>query len=89
MSISLFIKHIVIAKMVSDSEKANSFLPLGIHAVSISPSPASHVYSTLDTVGQADDKGVAEGIYGKDVMVWGCNGTQCLFDRDQWLPDKS
>ncbi len=57
----------------ADSEKVKAFLPLGIHAVSIAPSPTAHVYTTLDTVSQADDKGVLDGIYGKDVMVWGGN----------------
>ena len=58
-----------------DSEKVNAFLPLGIHAVSIAPSPTAHVFTTLDTVTQADAHGVKQGIYGKDVMVWGGNGT--------------
>ncbi|KAK4688431.1 hypothetical protein P7C73_g1683, partial [Tremellales sp. Uapishka_1] len=55
------------------SEKANQFLPLDIHTVSVSPSPNAHVYAVLDTVSQADEAGVLAGRYGKDVMVWGGN----------------
>ncbi|WWC87958.1 uncharacterized protein L201_002859 [Kwoniella dendrophila CBS 6074] len=56
------------------SEKAKTFLPIGIHNLSISQSSSNtHVYATLDTVTLADAKGVREGIYGKDVMAWGAN----------------
>ncbi|KAK6907421.1 hypothetical protein I203_101415 [Kwoniella mangroviensis CBS 8507] len=55
------------------SEKAQTFLPIGIHNLSISPSSNTHVYATLDTVTLADAKGVQEGKYGKDVMAWGAN----------------
>ncbi|WWC68571.1 uncharacterized protein I206_102501 [Kwoniella pini CBS 10737] len=55
------------------SEKAKTFLPIGIHNLSISPSLNTHVYATLDTVTLADEKGVKEGRYGKDVMAWGAN----------------
>ncbi|OCF31640.1 hypothetical protein I316_06645 [Kwoniella heveanensis BCC8398] len=55
------------------SEKAKTFLPIGIHNLAISSSPNTHVYATLDTVTLADAKGVKEGIYGKDVMAWGAN----------------
>ncbi|KAK8861634.1 hypothetical protein IAR55_002457 [Kwoniella newhampshirensis] len=55
------------------SEKLNTFLPIGIHSLSISPSTNTHVYATLDTVTLADQKGVKDGIYGKDVMAWGAN----------------
>jgi len=57
-----------------DSEKESAFLPLGIHNVSVSPASSSHVFAVLDTVSQADVKGVQQGLYGKDVMVWGGNG---------------
>ncbi|KAL7422857.1 hypothetical protein Q5752_002153 [Cryptotrichosporon argae] len=55
------------------SEKAKAFLPLPVHAVSISPAPLGHVFAVLDTVSHADQDGVKRGIYGKDVMVWGGN----------------
>ncbi|WVR03764.1 hypothetical protein IAU60_000759 [Kwoniella sp. DSM 27419] len=55
------------------SEKAKTFLPIGIHDLAISSSPNTHVYAVLDTVTLADAKGVKEGIYGKDVMAWGNN----------------
>jgi len=50
------------------------FMPLGIHAVSVAPSPTAHVFATLDTVSEAEKEGVRRGLYGKDVMVWGGNG---------------
>ncbi|WWD16449.1 hypothetical protein CI109_100875 [Kwoniella shandongensis] len=55
------------------SEKLKTFLPIGIHSLSISPSTNTHVYATLDTVTLADQTGVKEGRYGKDVMAWGAN----------------
>ncbi|EIW68906.1 hypothetical protein TREMEDRAFT_31511 [Tremella mesenterica DSM 1558] len=55
------------------SEKANAFLPLAIHSISVSSSPWAHAVAVLDTVSQADEKGVKAGRYGKDVMVWGGN----------------
>ena len=58
----------------TDSEKEKAFLPLGIHNVSVSPASSSHVFAVLDTVSHADVKGVSQGLYGKDVMVWGGNG---------------
>ena len=42
--------------------------------MSVAASPATHVFAVLDTVTHADQKGVKEGLYGKDVMVWGGNG---------------
>lgn len=58
-----------------DSEKANAFLPLGISSLSVAPSPSAHVFAVLDSAKEADEKGLSEGLYGKDVMVWGGNGT--------------
>jgi len=55
------------------SEKAQALLPLGIHSISVSPSPSAHVFAVLDTVSEADEAGVKLGLYGKDVMVWGGN----------------
>lgn len=60
---------------ILDSEKAGTFLPIGIHSLSVSLGPNSHVFAVLDTVALADDQGVKEGRYGKDVMVWGANCT--------------
>jgi hypothetical protein len=57
-----------------DSEKAGAYLPLGIHSLSISSSPSAHVFAVLDTVREAEQKGVEQGLYGRDVMVWGGNG---------------
>jgi alpha-tubulin suppressor-like RCC1 family protein len=60
--------------MMPDSEKTSETLPLGLHKVSLSKAPTSHVFAVLDTVSQADIHGINQGIYGKDVMVWGGNG---------------
>jgi hypothetical protein len=57
-----------------DSEKANAFLPLGISSLSVSSSPSAHVFAVLDSAKEADEKGLNQGLYGKDVMVWGGNG---------------
>lgn len=56
------------------SEKAKAFLPLELYAVSVSPSPNAHIFAVLKTDREADAKGVKDGLYGKDVMVWGGNG---------------
>ena len=48
-------------------------LPLSIQSLSVAPSPAAHVFAVLDTVRSADAKGLKEGLFGKDVMVWGAN----------------
>lgn len=61
----------------SDSEKANAFLPLGISSLSVAPSPSAHVFAVLDSAKEADEKGLKDGLYGKDVMVWGGNGQSC------------
>lgn len=72
-----------------DSEKLNAFVPLGIHSVSLSPGPMTHVFAVLDTVGQAEEKGVQMGLYGKDVMVWGGNGEYGWFRSViLWLFDR-
>jgi hypothetical protein len=72
-----------------DSEKLNAFVPLGIHSVSLSPGPMTHVFAVLDTVGQAEEKGVKMGLYGKDVMVWGGNGEYGWFRSViLWLFDR-
>ena len=65
-------------QLTKDSEKLKAFIPLGIHNVSISPAPSAHVFAVLDTVSEADPKAVKEGLYGKDVMVWGGNCALCL-----------
>ena len=59
--------------LMSDSESEQKFRPLAVHDISVSKSPSAHVFATLDTVAQADKAGVKEGLYGKDVMVWGGN----------------
>ncbi|TXT14552.1 uncharacterized protein COLE_00745 [Cutaneotrichosporon oleaginosum] len=56
-----------------DSEKLQAAIGLNIHKVSISPSPNTHVFAVLDTVSEADAKGLKDGLYGRDVMVWGGN----------------
>ena len=58
----------------TDSEKANAYLPLGISSLSISSSPSAHVFAVLDSAKEADEKGLSQGLYGKDVMVWGGGG---------------
>jgi hypothetical protein len=58
----------------ADSEKANAFLPLGISHLSVSPAPSAHVFAVLDSAKEADEQGLSQGLYGKDVMVWGGNG---------------
>ena len=65
---------LVFMLIVPDSEKANAFLPLGISSLSVAPSPSAHVFAVLDSAKEADEKGLREGLYGKDVMVWGGNG---------------
>lgn len=65
-----------------DSEKQGAFIPLRIHDVSISNSPAPHIFAVLDTANEAEDKGKKQGLYGKDVMVWGGSGE--LFLRREW-----
>jgi hypothetical protein len=55
----------------SDSEAAKSFIPIQIYNMAISQSPSPHAIVTLNTVAQSEAKGVSEGKYGNDVMVWG------------------
>lgn len=59
--------------LTPDSEKLQSAIGLNIHNVSISPSPNTHVFAVLDTVSEADAKGLKDGLFGRDVMVWGGN----------------
>jgi len=56
------------------SEAAKSFIPIQIFNMAISQSPTPHAIATLNTVAQSDAKGVSEGTYGNDVMVWGAGG---------------
>lgn len=55
------------------SEKEQTTIGLKIHNVSISPSPNTHVFAVLDTVSEADAKGLKNGLFGRDVEVWGGN----------------
>lgn len=71
-----------LADQLLDSEKDGAFVPLGLHALSVSQSPSTHCFAVLDTTSQADPKAVREGLYGKDVMVWGGN-SECW--RSSWL----
>lgn len=54
-------------------------MPLGISSLSVSPSPSAHVFAVLDSAKEADEKGLSQGLYGKDVMVWGGNGASRPF----------
>lgn len=56
------------------NEATQAATALAIHNVCVSPAPSTHVFAVLDTVAQADAKGLKEGLFGKDVMVWGGNG---------------
>ncbi|GMK55481.1 hypothetical protein CspeluHIS016_0205370 [Cutaneotrichosporon spelunceum] len=55
------------------SEKLQAPIGLNIHKVSISASPNTHVFAVLDTISEADAKGLKDGLFGRDVMVWGGN----------------
>jgi hypothetical protein len=46
----------------------------------------SHIFAVLDTVGEAEAVGVKQGLYGKDVMVWGGNGEH---EQGQDRPDSA
>ncbi|BEI93259.1 uncharacterized protein CcaverHIS019_0508870 [Cutaneotrichosporon cavernicola] len=55
------------------SEKLKGPIGLNISKVSISCSPNTHVFAVLDTVSEADAKGLKDGLFGRDVLVWGGN----------------
>lgn len=59
--------------LTSDSEKDKAVTGLKIHSVSVSAAPNTHVFAVLDTLSEADTKGLKEGLFGRDVMVWGGN----------------
>lgn len=60
---------------LTDSEATQSFVPLEIAKVSVSPSPTPHVFATLHTVALSDAVGVQQKMYGNDCMTWGA-GTE-------------
>jgi hypothetical protein len=41
----------------------------------------THVYAVLDSAKEADEQGLNQGLYGKDVMVWGGNGKFLHFHK--------
>lgn len=55
------------------SEKLQSFIPLEIKNVSVSPSTSAQIFATLHTVMHSDAQGVLDGKYGNDVMAFGAN----------------
>ncbi|TXT12899.1 hypothetical protein VHUM_01300 [Vanrija humicola] len=55
------------------SEKTQSITALGVYKLSIAPSPNTHAYAAIDSVQNADAKGVQAGLFGRDVMEWGGN----------------
>jgi hypothetical protein len=57
--------------MYADSDATQTFVPVNVLHMAISPSPTPHAIAVLHTVAQSDAVGVAEGKYGNDVMVWG------------------
>lgn len=62
-----------ISSLQEYSEKEGKTIPIGIYSLSMSPSPMCHAFAVLDTVRNADAKGAGEGLFGKDVLVWGGN----------------
>lgn len=56
------------------SEKTKSITALGVYSLSIAPSPNTHAFGAIDSVQNADAKGVKAGLFGRDVMEWGGNG---------------
>lgn len=63
-----------LSSLTEFSETTQKATALAIHHISVSTSPNTHVFAVLDTVAQADAKGLKEGLFGKDAMVWGGNG---------------
>ena len=77
----------------TDSEATQSFVPLEIAKVSVSPSPTPHVFATLHTVALSDAAGVQQKMYGNDCMTWGAgteyqlgNGKRSNLSVPQHLP---